>query len=59
MEIVTDDKPFLFDSISMELNRRGYGIHLIIHPVMHVRRDPEGRLVDVLPPTGAEDAGMT
>jgi glutamate dehydrogenase len=57
VEIVTDDKPFLFDSISMELNRRGYGIHLIIHPVMHVRRDPEGRLVDVLPPTGAEDAG--
>ena len=33
VEIVTDDMPFLIDSVSMELNRRGFGVHLIIHPV--------------------------
>jgi glutamate dehydrogenase len=54
VEIVTDDKPFLIDSISMELNRRGYGVHLIIHPVMQVRRDDEGRLQEVLAPTADE-----
>jgi glutamate dehydrogenase len=50
VEIVTDDSPFLIDSVSMELNRRGFGVHLIIHPVLVVRRDAEGRLVEVLPP---------
>ena len=54
VEIVTDDKPFLIDSISMELNRRGFGVHLMIHPVMDVRRDAEGNLVEVLAP-GADD----
>jgi len=50
VEIVTDDKPFLIDSVSMELNRRGFGVHLIIHPVMYVRRDDDGTLREVLPP---------
>ena len=49
VEIVTDDRPFLIDSITMELNRLGYGVHLIIHPVMHVRRDADGNLLDALP----------
>ena len=43
VEIVCDDMPFLVDSVSMELNRRGFGVHLIIHPVMRVRRDGDGR----------------
>jgi len=33
----------------MELNRRGYGVHLIIHPVLGVRRDDAGHLLEVLP----------
>jgi glutamate dehydrogenase len=48
VEIVTDDKPFLIDSVSIELNRRGFGVHLIIHPVMYVRRDADGTLLEVL-----------
>src|SRR5215212_11889376 len=48
VEIVTDDMPFLIDSISMELNRRGCGVHLIIHPVLSVRRDADGRLLEIL-----------
>ena len=51
VEIVTDDMPFLIDSVSMELDRRGFGVHLIIHPVLIVRRDAEGELLEVLLPT--------
>ena len=36
--------PFLIDSVTMELNRRGFGLHMIIHPVMKVRRDDAGRI---------------
>jgi glutamate dehydrogenase len=57
VEIVTDDMPFLIDSISMELNRRGCGVHLIIHPVLSVRRDADGRLLEILAPGETSDDG--
>jgi glutamate dehydrogenase len=44
VETVTDDMPFLVDSVRMELSRHGLGIHLVIHPVVAVRRDEHGRL---------------
>ncbi len=50
VEIVTDDMPFLVDSVSMELNRLELTVHLIIHPVIHVRRDREGRLLGIVAP---------
>ena len=37
VEIVTDDMPFLVDSVRMVLNRRGYTSHLIVHPVLRFR----------------------
>ncbi|HUO71520.1 MAG TPA: NAD-glutamate dehydrogenase [Solirubrobacteraceae bacterium] len=56
-EIVTDDMPFLVDSVTMELARMGYAIDLVIHPVIRVRRDKSGSLVDVLEPgADASDA---
>src|SRR3954447_5185136 len=59
VEIVTDDMPFLIDSVSMELNRRGCGVHLIIHPVLSVRRDEAGRLLEILAPgDGAEEGAI-
>ncbi|MEU8206747.1 NAD-glutamate dehydrogenase [Streptosporangium sp. NPDC049046] len=45
VEIVTDDMPFLVDSVTMELNRHGVGIHLVVHPQMRVRRDMTGKLL--------------
>jgi glutamate dehydrogenase len=54
IEMVNDDMPFLVDSTRMEINRQGYAIHMIIHPVMNVRRDEEGRLLEVLPPDADE-----
>src|SRR5947208_14065371 len=38
VEIVSDDMPFIVDSVTMELRRQGHSIELLIHPVMQVRR---------------------
>jgi glutamate dehydrogenase len=57
VEIVTDDMPFLVDSVAMELNRHGLIIHLPIHPVIKVRRDEAGGLVEVLPPDADDGVG--
>ncbi|HEX9179727.1 MAG TPA: NAD-glutamate dehydrogenase domain-containing protein, partial [Burkholderiales bacterium] len=51
IEIVNDDMPFLVDSVTMEVNRQGLTLHLIVHPVMQVVRDLAGILKEVLPPT--------
>jgi glutamate dehydrogenase len=48
VEVVTDDMPFLVDSVTNELSRLGRGIHLVIHPQVVVRRDVTGRLLEVL-----------
>ena len=48
IDIVSDDMPFIVDSVTMELSRQGYGIELIIHPVMRVVRDADGELTEVL-----------
>ncbi|MBB3728214.1 NAD-glutamate dehydrogenase [Nonomuraea dietziae] len=45
VEVVTDDMPFLVDSVTMELDRHDVGIHLIVHPQMRVRRDMTGRML--------------
>jgi glutamate dehydrogenase len=50
IEIVTDNMPFLVDSVSAEMNRRDLAVRLVIHPVLNVRRDADGRLV-ALPDT--------
>ncbi|CAM5430034.1 NAD-glutamate dehydrogenase OS=Streptomyces fumanus OX=67302 GN=GCM10018772_08370 PE=4 SV=1 [Streptomyces fumanus] len=49
VEVVTDDMPFLVDSVTNELTRQGRGIHVVIHPQFVVRRDVTGRLIEVLP----------
>jgi glutamate dehydrogenase len=56
IEIVTDDMPFLVDSVTMELNRHGLTVHRIIHPLIRVKRDETGRLQTILSPS--ETAGM-
>ncbi|MFG2961274.1 NAD-glutamate dehydrogenase [Streptomyces sp. NPDC048291] len=49
VEVVTDDMPFLVDSVTNELTRQGRGIHVVIHPQIAVRRDLTGKLIEVLP----------
>ncbi|WP_328910481.1 NAD-glutamate dehydrogenase [Streptomyces sp. NBC_00234] len=48
VEVVTDDMPFLVDSVTNELSRQGRGIHVVIHPQIIVRRDVTGKLIEVL-----------
>src|SRR5262249_40467956 len=62
VEVVTDDMPFLVDSVVMELTRQQRDVHLVVHPQFDVTRDVAGAL-DTLacpdneaapPPEGAE-----
>ena len=47
VEIVTDDMPFLVDSVRMAINRSGLTSHLIVHPVVRAVRDERGTLTGV------------
>jgi glutamate dehydrogenase len=42
VDIVTDDMPYLVDSVTMELNRHGADIRLLVHPILVVHRDVTG-----------------
>ncbi|QJY50263.1 NAD-glutamate dehydrogenase [Pseudonocardia broussonetiae] len=55
VEIVTDDMPFLVQSLLAAVARAGGEVTRVIHPIVVVRRDAEGRLEDVL--TDADPAG--
>src|SRR4051812_6171005 len=50
VEIVNDDMPFLVDSVTMEVNRQGLTLHLVIHPVLRTVRSPAGELESVSAP---------
>ena len=47
IEMVSEDMPFLVDSITMEVNRQGLTPHLIIHPIMKIARDADGQLLGI------------
>jgi glutamate dehydrogenase len=55
IEIVTDDMPFLVDSVTMALSARDRSIHVVIHPQLLIRRDVTGRLLEVLDPEEQAD----
>ena len=73
IEIVTDDMPFLVDSVTAELAKHDIGIHLIVHPQLVVGREVLGALNEVrcgiepeseaaadelVVPAGEEDGGV-
>ncbi|GAA4613488.1 NAD-glutamate dehydrogenase [Saccharopolyspora hordei] len=49
VQIVTDDSPYLVDSVIAELGRDGAEVQRVIHPIIAVRRDVAGGLQEVLP----------
>ena len=57
ISIITDDMPFLVDSLGVALNKAGVAIHLLVHPVLWVKRDAKGRLLDVV--HGAEEGAQS
>lgn len=54
VEVVVEDMPFLVDSLAMVLNQAGCIIDLMVHPVLAVRRDRAGRLLDVVEESAAQ-----
>ncbi len=55
IDIVTDDMPFLVDSITMELAKHGLSARLVVHPQLRVRRDVTGALREIV---GQASAGQ-
>jgi glutamate dehydrogenase len=45
VQLVTDDMPFLVDTLTMTLTQAGESVQTIIHPILRVRRDGKGRLL--------------
>jgi len=56
VEIVNDDMPFLVNSVTAELNRANITVHMVVHPVLCVRRARDGSLTDFCADTAGEDA---
>ena len=54
IEIVNDDMPFLVDSVTTALHENNRIVHIVTHPVLHVRRDKSGGLTDL----SAEEAAV-
>ncbi len=55
--VVTDDMPFLVDSLGMVCSQNGLAVHLLAHPVFSVVRDGRGRLNGIYlddPPAGCK-----
>ena len=48
IEVVTDDMPFLVDSVTSFITQSGRGIHLLVHPQFAVLRDSDGQLREIL-----------
>ena len=44
VDVVTDDMPFLVDSITMVVYRHGLVIHRLLHPLLGAEREQDGRL---------------
>ena len=55
IELVTDDKPFLVDSASAAVGQLGATIEMLVHPILKVRRDAHGNLIEIVSgePVGA------
>src|SRR5437763_3146424 len=49
VQVVTDDMPYLVDSVAAEFARDGVQVQRIVHPIMVVSRDLTGELQEVHP----------
>jgi len=55
IDIVTDDMPFLVDSVTTELANHDLAAKLVVHPQLRVRRDVTGALREIM---GQASAGQ-
>jgi len=48
VDIVTDDMPYLVDSVTTRLNRHQADIGMLVHPLLRVRRDVTGAMREIV-----------
>ncbi|HEV7965089.1 MAG TPA: NAD-glutamate dehydrogenase [Actinoplanes sp.] len=56
LQIVIDDMPFLVDSVISLLTAHQLQVHLLVHPLIVVRREPLGKLAQVEADVEPDDA---
>ncbi len=56
VQVVTDDMPYLVDSVVAELDRMEVPVHRVLHPIVVVSRDVAGALREVLAGTDPDQA---
>ncbi|WP_345782615.1 NAD-glutamate dehydrogenase domain-containing protein [Dokdonella sp.] len=54
IDVVTEDAPFLVDSVGMAIQACGLQVHSVIHPIFRVTRDPGGHLLSIGAGGGAD-----
>ena len=59
IEIINDDMPFLVDTVTSEVNRQGHAVHLVIHPIVKVRRDGDGRMLGLAETSPGSEDGVS
>jgi glutamate dehydrogenase len=57
VQIVNDNMPFLVDSVTMAINRGNRTAHWIVHPLVSVARDAQGRVTGISSAAQASAAG--
>jgi glutamate dehydrogenase len=58
VETTLEDMPFLVDSLSMVMTRAGLRIHRMMHPVLPMKRDRRGDLLELLPDAADNQRGV-
>jgi glutamate dehydrogenase len=56
LEVTLSDRPFIVDSVCHELKRAGLDLQFLIHPILPIQRDANGRLIrDLTPGKGHQE----
>src|SRR5690625_778545 len=53
--VINQDMPFLVDSLTTRLNRLGIEVLLVVHPILFVERDRDGRLLSLKEASSGKD----
>ena len=53
VDVSVEDSPFLVDTVTAELQAHGLEVRHVVHPVIGVERDEQGKVVQVTPARGA------
>ncbi len=61
IQVVTDDRPFIVDTVSMALDEVGWTVRSLRHPILHVERAADGSLTSASGPggTGTPESWLT